>query len=87
MKIQARVLSCDEFLYACTVEICRQSTKSVFNRLIHFFIVTNALAAQKLLQACEQVKITWSLFVLMCRSILFFKPSVMKDGRPDRSSS
>jgi hypothetical protein len=24
MKIQAPVVSCDEFLYACIVEICRQ---------------------------------------------------------------
>jgi hypothetical protein len=26
MKIQALVISCDEFLYARIVEICRQST-------------------------------------------------------------
>jgi hypothetical protein len=33
------------------------------------------------------VKITWSLFVLKCWSILFVKSSVMRDGRLDRSSS
>jgi hypothetical protein len=32
MKIQALV-SCDEFLYACNVEICRQSIEPVFNPL------------------------------------------------------
>jgi hypothetical protein len=57
MKIQALVISCDEFLYAYIVEICRQSTEPVFNRLRHFFIATHARAAQKLLQVCEQVKI------------------------------
>jgi hypothetical protein len=53
MKIQA--LSCDEFLYACIVESCRQSTELVFNRLLHFFIATDARAAQNLLQVCEQM--------------------------------
>jgi hypothetical protein len=33
MKIQAFVVSCDEFLYACIVEICCQSTESAFNHL------------------------------------------------------
>jgi hypothetical protein len=31
MKTQAFVVSCDEFLYACIVEICRQSIEPVFN--------------------------------------------------------
>jgi hypothetical protein len=53
MKIQALVLSYKEFLYACIVEICRQSSESVFNRLFHFFIATHACAAQKLLRVCE----------------------------------
>jgi hypothetical protein len=43
MKMQAPVISYDEFLYACIVEICCQSTEPVFNRLLHFFIATNAL--------------------------------------------
>jgi hypothetical protein len=47
MKIQALVL-CDEFLYAYIVEICRQSTEPVFNRLLHFFIITHARTAQKI---------------------------------------
>jgi hypothetical protein len=33
MKVQAVVL-CYKFLYACIVEICRQSTEHVFNRLL-----------------------------------------------------
>jgi hypothetical protein len=45
MKIQALV-SCDEFLYDCSVEICRQSTEPVFKRL-HLFIATHARAAPK----------------------------------------
>jgi hypothetical protein len=59
MKIHAPVASCDEFLHVCIVEICRQSTESVFNHL-HFFTTTHARATQKLLQVCEQGKITWS---------------------------
>jgi hypothetical protein len=58
MKIQAFVL-CDEFLYACIVEICRQSIELVFSCLL-YSIITHACAIQKLLQVCEQVKITWS---------------------------
>lgn len=57
MMILALIL-CDAFLYASTVEICRQSMEPVFNRL-HFFIATYAHATQKLLLVCEQVKITW----------------------------
>jgi hypothetical protein len=60
MKIQELVVSCDEFLYACIVEICHQSTEAVFNHLLHFFIITHLYAAQKLHQMCEQVKITCS---------------------------
>jgi hypothetical protein len=56
MKIQAFVVSCDEILYACIVEICSQSNEVVFNCLFRFFIATHARAAQKLLQMCEQVK-------------------------------
>jgi hypothetical protein len=48
-KIQALV-SCDEFLYACIVEICRQSTEPVFDRLLHVCIATRARAVQKLLK-------------------------------------
>jgi hypothetical protein len=58
MKIQALV-SCDEFLYACIVEICLSSIELVSNRLLHFFIATHR-RAQKHLQVCEQVKVTWS---------------------------
>jgi hypothetical protein len=50
----------DEFLYACIAEICRQSTEPVFNHLHQFIIATHARVTQKLLQVCEQVKITWS---------------------------
>jgi hypothetical protein len=57
MKIQALVASCNEFLHVCNVEICRQSTEPDFNHL-HFFIATHARATQKLLQVCEQEKIT-----------------------------
>jgi hypothetical protein len=46
MKIQ-KLAACGEFLYAYIVEICRQSTGPVFNRLLHFFIATLARAAQK----------------------------------------
>jgi hypothetical protein len=53
MKIQALAVSCDEFLYACTVEIWRHSIEPVFNRLLTFSIATHARAAQKLLQVCE----------------------------------
>jgi hypothetical protein len=53
MKIQALVVSCDEFIFVCIAEICRQSIELVFKRLLHFFIVTHARAAQKLLQVCE----------------------------------
>jgi hypothetical protein len=60
MKVQAFVISCDVFLYVCIVEICRQSTEPVFNRLLHFFIVNHARAAQELFQVYEQVKMTWS---------------------------
>jgi hypothetical protein len=63
MKIQALVVSCNEFLYASIVEIYRQSTELV---LTVNFIATHARVAQKLLQVCEQVKITWSLSVLKC---------------------
>jgi hypothetical protein len=60
MKIQPLVASRDEFLYACIVEICIQSTALVINRLFHFFIAIHTLAAISLLQVCEQVKITRS---------------------------
>jgi hypothetical protein len=60
MKIQALVISCEEFLYACIVEIYRQSIDPVFNHLLHFFITAHSHATQKQLQVCEQVKITWS---------------------------
>jgi hypothetical protein len=60
MKIQALVLSYDESLYVSIVEVCCQSIELVFNHLLHFFIATRVCAAQKLLQVCEQVKITWS---------------------------
>jgi hypothetical protein len=60
MKIQALAVSCNEFLYAYIIEICRQSIEPVFNRLLHFFIATHVRAAQKLLKVREQVKITWS---------------------------
>jgi hypothetical protein len=69
MKIQALVLSCDEFLYACIVEICRQSIELVFNHLRHFFITTHAHAAQKLLQVCGEVKITWSRVLTVGRMV------------------
>jgi hypothetical protein len=59
MKIQALV-SCDEFQYACVLEICRQSAELGFKHHFHFFIATHVHAAQKLFQVCEQVKITWS---------------------------
>jgi hypothetical protein len=59
MKIWALFVLCGKFLYACIVEICHQS-------LTVFFIAIHARATQKLLQVCEQVKITWILFVLMC---------------------
>jgi hypothetical protein len=58
--MQALVVSYGEFHYACIVEICHQSNELVFNHLLHFFIVTHVHAAQKLLQVCVQVKITWS---------------------------
>jgi hypothetical protein len=61
MNIQALVVSCDEFLYAQIVEICRQSTEPVFNQH-NFFIPNHTHATQNLLQVCEQVKITWSQF-------------------------
>jgi hypothetical protein len=60
MKIRALVISCDERLYACTIEICRQSIAPVFNHLLHSFIATHVRAVHKLLQVCEQVKIAWS---------------------------
>jgi hypothetical protein len=60
MKIRALLISCDEFLYAWIIEICRQSIEPVFNPLRRSFIATHARAAQKLLLVCEQVKITWS---------------------------
>jgi mannose/fructose-specific phosphotransferase system component IIA len=34
--------------------------ETVFNPLLHSFIATHARAAKKVLQVCEQVKITWS---------------------------
>jgi hypothetical protein len=46
MKIQTLVVSCDEFVYACIIEICCQSSELVFNRL-HIFIATHARAAPK----------------------------------------
>jgi hypothetical protein len=52
MKIPAVVVSCDQSLYACIVEICLQSTE--LNHLLHF-IVTHARVSQKLLQMCEKV--------------------------------
>jgi hypothetical protein len=55
MKIQALVVSCDEFQYACIIKICCQSTEPVFNCLLHFFIATHVCAAQKPLQVCESV--------------------------------
>jgi hypothetical protein len=58
MKIQSLVISCDEFLYACIVEICCHSIESVFNHLLHFLIAVRA--TQNLLEVCEQVKITCS---------------------------
>jgi hypothetical protein len=58
VKIQALIVLCDKFLYACIVEICRQFTEPVFQCLLHIYIATHAHVAQKLLQACEQVKIT-----------------------------
>jgi hypothetical protein len=54
-KIQALVILCDEFLCAFIVE----AVLSVFNCLLHLIIITLACATQKLLQVCEQVKITW----------------------------
>jgi hypothetical protein len=59
MKIQTLVVSCDEFMYACIIEIYHHSIEPVFNRLLHFFIATHVCSTQKLLQTCEQVKITW----------------------------
>ena len=53
MKIQAFAVSCDEFLYACIIEICHQSIESVFSCLLHFFIATHVCGSQKLLQVCE----------------------------------
>jgi hypothetical protein len=47
MKMQGLAVSCDEFLYARMVEICRQSIESVFNRPLHFFIATHARASPK----------------------------------------
>jgi hypothetical protein len=47
-------------------------------------MTTHARAAPKLLQVCEQVKMTWSQVRTVGR-IMFFKSSVMRDGRPDRS--
>jgi hypothetical protein len=60
MKIQALVISCDEFLYACVIEICHQSIEPVFNHLLHFFIAAHVCATQKQLQVCRKVKIAWS---------------------------
>jgi hypothetical protein len=82
MKIQALVILCDEFLYTCIVEICRQSVEPVFNCLLHIFIATHPHIAQQLLQVCEQVKITWSQVQTVGR-ILFFKSSVMRNRHPD----
>jgi hypothetical protein len=56
MKIQEIVISCDEFLYACIIEICFQSTEAVFDRLLHSVNVTHICAAQKLHEVGEQVK-------------------------------
>jgi hypothetical protein len=58
--MQALVMSCDKLLYACVIEICCQFVEPVFNSLLHLFIATHACSAQKLLQVCEQVKITCS---------------------------
>jgi hypothetical protein len=42
------------------LEIFRQSIEPIFYHHLHFFITTHARAAQKMLQVCEQVKITWN---------------------------
>jgi hypothetical protein len=56
-KIQTLV-SCDEFLYACVVELCRQSTELVFNTSSLLHHRTYARTVQKLFQVFnEQVKI------------------------------
>jgi hypothetical protein len=47
-------------LYACIVGIGRKPSELIFNRVLRFFVATNESAAIKLLQVCEQVKITWS---------------------------
>jgi hypothetical protein len=60
MKILAFVISCDKFQYVCIVEIYREFTEPVLNCLLHFFVTTFARAAQKLLQVCEEMKMTWS---------------------------
>jgi hypothetical protein len=59
LEIQALVVLCDEFLFACIAEICCQFSEPVFNYLLQF-IDTHARVAQTLLQVCEEVKITWS---------------------------
>jgi hypothetical protein len=61
MKIQEFVVSYYEYLHACIVNFCHQSTEPVFNRLLlHFVIAMHAHAAQKLLQVGEQVTVTCS---------------------------
>lgn len=61
-KIQTLVL-CDEFLYACVAELCRQSTELVFNPSSSLHHRTLARTVQKLFQVCnEQVKIISSQF-------------------------
>jgi hypothetical protein len=52
MKKQTLAVSCDEFPYSYIVETCHQSTESVFNCLLHFFITMHACASQKQLQVC-----------------------------------
>jgi hypothetical protein len=56
MKIQALV-TCDEFLCTCITNLPLVYWS---NRLLHVFIATHARVAQKRLQVCEEVKITWS---------------------------
>jgi hypothetical protein len=52
MKIQALVLLCGKFQYACI-------EKSIEPVLTIFFVAPHARATQKLLHVCKQVKITW----------------------------
>jgi hypothetical protein len=59
MKIHKHLYRVTSYYYVCIVEICHRFTQPVFNNL-HFFITTHARATQKLLQVCEQEKITCS---------------------------